>query len=64
MMYGELENMFVIVPNAFKEFTAFKYDPQFKVTAEYKDEENDVLYVAEQFVTLDVGGVNILDSGV
>ena len=50
----------VIIPNAYKQFTSFKYDPQFKVTAQYEDKENDTLYEAEQFVTLDVGGVDIL----
>ncbi|MDB4091879.1 hypothetical protein N9563_02455, partial [bacterium] len=53
----------VITPNAFSQYHSFDYDPQFTLTAEYRD-TNGTLYEAVQFVTLNVSGVEILDGGV
>ena len=44
-------------------YSGLKYDPQFTVTAKYTDDSGTV-YEAVQLVTLDVGGLEILDGGV
>ena len=57
-LYTDSNGAKVITPNSFTQYHSFDYDPQFTLTAKYQG------YEAVQLVTLDVGGLEILDGGV